>query len=77
MSSLVRKSLDTPDETRPFEADAGQLQLVNTDEGAVGRATFQAGMAVVGAREAHREDRQLPGQPCRLLRLRTHEGRHG
>jgi quercetin dioxygenase-like cupin family protein len=43
MSSLVRKSLDTPDEVRPFEADAGQLQLVNTDQGAIGRATFQPG----------------------------------
>ncbi len=43
MSSLVRKSLDSPDETRPFEADAGQLQLVNTDQGAVGRATFKPG----------------------------------
>jgi quercetin dioxygenase-like cupin family protein len=43
MSSLVRKSLDTPDETRPFEADAGQLELVNTEQGAIGRATFQPG----------------------------------
>ncbi|RZU64526.1 quercetin dioxygenase-like cupin family protein [Microterricola gilva] len=43
MSSLVRKSLDTPDETRPFEAEAGQLQLINTDQGPVGRATFQPG----------------------------------
>ena len=40
---LVRKSLDSPEETRPFEGGTGQLQLVNTDGGAVGRATFQPG----------------------------------
>lgn len=43
MSSLVRKSLDSPDETRPFTAEAGQLQLVDTAHGGVGRATFQPG----------------------------------
>ena len=40
---LIRKSLNSPEETRPFEAGTGQLQLVNTDAGAVGRATFQPG----------------------------------
>ncbi|HUE59238.1 MAG TPA: cupin domain-containing protein [Acidimicrobiales bacterium] len=40
---LVRKSLDSPEETRSFEGGTGQLQLVNTDGGAVGRATFQPG----------------------------------
>lgn len=43
MSSLVRKSLDTPDETRQFTENAGQLQLVTSDTGAVGRATFEPG----------------------------------
>ena len=43
MSGLVRKNLDKPDETRPFEGDTGQLQVVNLDEGAVGRATFLPG----------------------------------
>jgi quercetin dioxygenase-like cupin family protein len=43
MSGLMRKSLDSPEETRPFEGDTGQLQLVNTQEGAVGRATFLPG----------------------------------
>jgi len=44
MSGLVRKSFDTPDETRPFEGDTGQFQLVTTlDHGAVGRATFLPG----------------------------------
>ena len=42
-TKLVRKSLNSPEETRPFEAGTGQLQLVNTDAGAVGRATFQPG----------------------------------
>jgi quercetin dioxygenase-like cupin family protein len=40
---LVRKSLDSPEETRSFEGGTGQLQLVNTDGGPVGRATFQPG----------------------------------
>jgi quercetin dioxygenase-like cupin family protein len=40
---LVRRSLNSPEETRPFEGGTGQLQLVNIDGGAVGRATFQPG----------------------------------
>jgi quercetin dioxygenase-like cupin family protein len=40
---MVRKSLDSPDETRPFEDGKGKLQLVNTDTGPVGRATFEPG----------------------------------
>lgn len=40
---LTRKSLDTPDETRPFEASSGKLELVNTDTGPVGRARFEPG----------------------------------
>jgi quercetin dioxygenase-like cupin family protein len=40
---LVRKSLNSPDETRPFEGGTGELQLVNIDGGAVGRATFHPG----------------------------------
>ncbi|HEY8740889.1 MAG TPA: cupin domain-containing protein [Candidatus Dormibacteraeota bacterium] len=43
MAGLVRKSLDSPEETRPFEAGKGQLQLVNIESGAVGRATFEPG----------------------------------
>ena len=43
MPGLVRKSLDSPEETRPFEGGTGQLQLVNTQEGVVGRATFSPG----------------------------------
>jgi quercetin dioxygenase-like cupin family protein len=43
MTGLVRKSLDMPEETRPFEGGTGQLQLVNLDGGAVGRATFLPG----------------------------------
>jgi len=43
MSRLVRKSLNTPDETRPFEGGTGQLEVVNSEEGAVGRATFLPG----------------------------------
>ena len=43
MPGLVRKSLNKPDETRPFEAATGQLELVETDAGLVGRATFLPG----------------------------------
>ena len=43
MAGLVRKSLESPEETRPFEAGTGQMALVNLDGGAVGRGTFQPG----------------------------------
>jgi hypothetical protein len=43
MPGSVRKSLDSPEETRPFEGGTGQLQLVNLEQGAVGRATFLHG----------------------------------
>ena len=34
---LIRKSLDSPEETRKFEAGKGQLELVTTEGGPVGR----------------------------------------
>ncbi|HZS13807.1 MAG TPA: cupin domain-containing protein [Candidatus Dormibacteraeota bacterium] len=41
---LLRKSLDTPDEVRPFENDSGELQIVNVGgESIVGRAIFKPG----------------------------------
>ena len=43
MAGLIRKSLDSPEETRPFEEGKGKLELVNLDEGPVGRATFEPG----------------------------------
>ena len=43
MPSLIRKSFDKPEEVRPFEGGTGQLELVNLDEGPVGRATFMPG----------------------------------
>jgi hypothetical protein len=43
MSGLTRKSFDTPDETRPFEAGMGKLEVIATDDGVVGRATFEPG----------------------------------
>ena len=33
MAGLVRKSLESPDETRPFEDGKGQLKLVNLEGG--------------------------------------------
>ncbi|MCJ7670495.1 MAG: cupin domain-containing protein [Acidimicrobiia bacterium] len=43
MSGLVRKSLDSPEETRPFKDGTGKLELVNLEAGAIGRATFEPG----------------------------------
>ena len=43
MPGLVRKSFDSPEETRPFEGGTGKLELVNIDAGVVGRATFLPG----------------------------------
>ena len=43
MAGMAKKSLNTPEETRPFEKGSGQLELVNVEGGAVGRATFQPG----------------------------------
>jgi len=43
MAGLVRMSFDTPEEIRPFEDGMGKLELVNTDAGGVGRATFEPG----------------------------------
>lgn len=43
MAGLVRKTFDAPEETRPFPEQTGQLELVNLEGGAVGRATFQPG----------------------------------
>lgn len=43
MTRLVRKSLDSPEETRPFQDGKGKLELVNLESGPVGRATFEPG----------------------------------
>jgi hypothetical protein len=43
MSGLIRMSLDSPEEVRPFEHGKGRLDLVNLDAGPVGRATFEPG----------------------------------
>jgi quercetin dioxygenase-like cupin family protein len=43
MPSLERKSLDSPEEIRPFNDAKGQLELVTVTGGPVGRATFEPG----------------------------------
>ncbi len=43
MASMTRKSLDKPEETRSFRDGTGVVELVNTDMGEIGRATFQPG----------------------------------
>jgi quercetin dioxygenase-like cupin family protein len=43
MAKMTRMSMDAPQETRPFEQGMGKLELVNIEEGPVGRATFEPG----------------------------------
>ena len=43
MGGLLKKSFDSPEETRPFEENMGKLELVNMESGPVGRATFLPG----------------------------------
>lgn len=43
MAGMIRKSLDEPEETRPFEGGMGKLDLVNLEAGGVGRAVFEPG----------------------------------
>lgn len=40
---LVVRSLDSPAESRPFEAGMGRLDLIETPHGPVGRAVFEPG----------------------------------
>ncbi|MFN2568058.1 MAG: cupin domain-containing protein [Candidatus Dormibacteria bacterium] len=41
MAETLRKSMNSPDEVRTF--GHGQVEIVNLEQGAVGRATFQPG----------------------------------
>ncbi|MFF4425867.1 cupin domain-containing protein [Streptomyces sp. NPDC001549] len=43
MGELVNKNFDKPDETRPFAAGTGHLDLIDTASGGVGRAVFEPG----------------------------------
>ena len=43
MTAMTRKSLNEPEETRPFEEGKGRVDLVNIEAGAIGRATFEPG----------------------------------
>ena len=43
MGTLSRLNFDKPDEVHPFQASSGKLELVNTESGQVGRATFEPG----------------------------------
>ena len=43
MAGTIRKSLNSREETRPFEEGKGKVELVNLEGEAVGRATFQPG----------------------------------
>ncbi|HET7406759.1 MAG TPA: cupin domain-containing protein [Mycobacteriales bacterium] len=43
MGRIVRKNFDAPDEVRKVEGGMGHIELVNVEDGAVGRATFRPG----------------------------------
>ena len=43
MAGMVRKSLDTPEETRSFKDGKGHMELVHPGGVPVGRATFEPG----------------------------------
>ena len=43
MAGMIRKSLNEPEETRPFEEGKGKLDLVHLEAGGVGRAVFEPG----------------------------------
>ncbi|MFF7249217.1 cupin domain-containing protein [Embleya sp. NPDC008237] len=43
MTGLVRKNFASPEETRPFEADKGKVDLVSLNAIPVGRGTFEPG----------------------------------
>ncbi|MFF3209589.1 cupin domain-containing protein [Streptomyces sp. NPDC002886] len=43
MTGIVRRGFDSADETRRFEDGKGRLDLLNTDQGPVGRAVFEPG----------------------------------
>lgn len=43
MSGMIHRSLDNPEETRPFEDGKGRLDLVDVANGGVGRAVFEPG----------------------------------
>ncbi|MFD8147723.1 cupin domain-containing protein [Streptomyces sp. NPDC059708] len=43
MAAMVRRNFDSADETRPFEDGKGRLDVIETENGAVGRAVFEPG----------------------------------
>ena len=49
--SLQGKKLGAPDEVRSF--DKGRVDVVTLDNVSVGKATYRAGMALVGGGEAY------------------------
>lgn len=43
MAGMIRKSLDEPEETRSFQEGKGKLDVVDLENGGVGRAVFEPG----------------------------------
>src|SRR6266550_4131367 len=77
MPGLVRKSLDSPEETRPFERGTGYVQLVNLEGGAVGRATFLPGWRWSEHVKPIAKTGSCQAAHTGLLCLWSDEGRHG
>jgi quercetin dioxygenase-like cupin family protein len=43
MAGMIRKNLDEPEETRPFQDGKGKLDLVDIENGGVGRGVYEPG----------------------------------
>jgi hypothetical protein len=76
-ATLIRKSLDTPEETRKFEAGKGQLDLVTTDGGLVGRARFEPGWRWSEHVKPIAKTKSCQARPCRIRDFGANEGRDG
>lgn len=71
MPSIEKKSLDSPDETRPF--DSGEACIVTLSGATIGRATLQPGWKWSEFGEADLGDRKLPGFTHRVRALGSPE----
>ena len=77
MPKMIRKSLDTPEESRPFTDGKGKVDLVNLDSGAVGRATFEPGWRWSSHVKPIAKTESCQAPPPRLLRVRSNGRSYG
>jgi hypothetical protein len=76
MAGLVKKRVLIHLRKRDLRRSQGQSRLGELEGRPVGRP-FRARLAVVQARQADCQDRQLPGSPRGLVRVRANESGHG